>query len=254
MKVLIIEDEAPAFRRLEKILHEIDQSIEILEVFDSVEDSVGYFKNHGVPDLVLMDIQISDGVSFQIFDQVEVNCPVIFTTAYDDYMLRAFKVNSIDYLLKPIKREELEVAINKYKSLHQGNHMPSSDSLHEIISQIKLGGNQFKSRFLVKQGDKMLAIKSKDIVCFQSKHGIVHIITKHAKSYLSDFTLDDLIAQLDPDLFYRANRQFIVHIDYINTVHKYFKGKLMVEMDHFDGDQIIVSTEKASAFKSWMDQ
>jgi len=254
MKVLIIEDEAPAFRRLEKILHEIDPAIEILEVFDSVEDSVGYLKNHGTPDLVFMDIQISDGVSFQIFDQVELKCPVIFTTAYDEYMLKAFKVNSIDYLLKPIKKEELEAALGKYKSLHNTTSVPTADSLHEIISQIKLGGDPYKSRFLVKQGDKMLSIKSRDIVCFQSKHGIVHIATKNEKSYLSDFTLDDLMNQLDPSVFYRANRQFIIHIDYIHTVHKYFKGKLMIELDHFNGDQIIVSTEKATSFKNWMDQ
>ncbi len=254
MKVLIIEDEAPAFRRLEKILHEIDGSIEIMEVFDSVEDTVGYLRNHESPDLIFMDIQISDGISFQIFDQVEVTSPVIFTTAYDEYMLKAFKVNSIDYLLKPIKKEELGVALAKYKNLHQNESNTSTDSLHEIISQIKLGGNPYKSRFLVKQGDKMLAIKSKDIVCFQSKHGIVHIFTKNEKSYLSDFTLDDLSSYLDPKLFFRANRQFIVHIDYINTVHKYFKGKLKVEMDHFVSDPIIVSTEKATTFKNWMDQ
>ena len=254
MKVLIIEDEAPAFRRLEKILHEIVSTMEILEVFDSVEDTVGYLKNHEAPDLMFMDIQISDGVSFQIFEQAEVKCPVIFTTAYDEYMLKAFKVNSIDYLLKPIKKEELEAALTKYKSLHSATPAPSTDSLNEIISQIKLGVTPYKSRFLVKQGDKMLAIKSQDIVCFQSKHGIVHIVTKNEKSYLSDFTLDDLMSHLDPSLFCRANRQFIVHIDYINTVHKYFKGKLLVEMEHFDGDQIIVSTEKATAFKSWIDQ
>jgi len=254
MKVLIIEDEAPAFRRLEKILHEIDSTVDILEVFDSVEDSVGYLKNHEAPDLIFMDIQISDGVSFQVFDQVELKCPVIFTTAYDEYMLKAFKVNSIDYLLKPIKKEELEAALQKYNSLHKKPTVPTPDSLHEIISQIRLGGDPYKSRFLVKQGDKMLSIKSQDIVCFQSKHGVVHIATKSEKSYLSDFTLDDLMNQLDPGIFYRANRQFIIHIDYIDTVHKYFKGKLMIELNHFSGDQIIVSTEKATSFKNWMDQ
>ena len=254
MKVLIIEDEAPAFRRLEKVLHEIDSTIEIIEVFDSIEDTVGYLRNHEAPDLAFMDIQISDGISFQIFDQVEVSFPVIFTTAFDEYMLKAFKVNSVDYLLKPIKKQELEAALTKYKQLHQSTASYSPGALNEIISQIKLGGSQYKSRFLVKQGEKMLAIKSRDIVCFQSKHGIVHIVTRNEKSYLSDFTLDDLMNQLDPTDFFRANRQFIVHIDFIQTVHKYFKGKLLVEMEHFHGDQIIVSTEKATAFKQWIDQ
>ncbi|MEM8940274.1 MAG: LytTR family DNA-binding domain-containing protein [Bacteroidota bacterium] len=254
MKVLIVEDEAPAFRRLEKILHEIDASIEIMEVFDSIEDTVKWMKNHQAPDLAFMDIQISDGISFQIFDKAEVKCPVIFTTAFDEYMLKAFKVNSIDYLLKPIKREELEGALKKYKDLHQASPILPQLSLQEILSQIKLGDDPYKSRFLVKQGEKMLAIKAKDIICFQSKHGIVHIITNSEKSYLSDFTLDDLLNQLDPGIFFRANRQFIVNIDFVNTVHRYFKGKLMVEMDHFDSDQIIVSSEKATAFKQWMDQ
>ena len=124
MKVIIIEDEAPAFRRLEKLLHEVDNSIEIVEVFDSVEDTVGYLKNHEPPELAFMDIQISDGVSFQIFEKTEVKCPVIFTTAYDEYMLKAFKVNSIDYLLKPIKKDELEGALAKYKNLHSSSSAP----------------------------------------------------------------------------------------------------------------------------------
>ena len=253
MKVLIIEDEAPAFRRLEKILKEIDSSIDILEVFDSIEDTVSWLKNHSAPELIFMDIQISDGVSFQIFDKAEVKSPVIFTTAFDDYMLKAFKVNSIDYLLKPIKKEELETALNKYKNLHHSKKEPSID-LSEVLGQINFSGTKYKSRFLVKQGDKMLAIKTDDIVCFQSRHSVVHIMTKSEKSYLSDFTLDELIGQLDPDFFFRSNRQFIVNVDFIKTVHKYFKGKLLVELNHFNGDEIIVSTEKATSFKQWLDQ
>lgn len=253
MKVLIVEDEAPAFRRLEKVLHEIDPAIEIVEVFDSIEDTVNFLKRHPTPDLALMDIQISDGVSFQIFEQVEVNCPVIFTTAFDEYMLKAFKVNSIDYLLKPIKKEDLTFALEKYKNLKSA-YSSKTSGIAEIVSQIHLGGAKYKSRFLVKQGDKMLAIRSDDVVCFQSKHGIVHIFTKNDKSYLTDFTLDDLMSQLNPTLYYRANRQFIVNIDFILTVHKYFKNKLLIEMNHFNGDQIVVSTEKATSFKSWMDQ
>ena len=123
-----------------------------------------------------------------------------------------------------------------------------------LLSQINLTETKYKSRFLVKQGDKMLAIRSEDIVCFQSKHGVVHINTKKDKTYLSDFTLDELSNQLDPRLFYRANRQFIINADFINTVHKHFKGKLLVEMDHFSDEQILVSSEKATAMKQWLDQ
>ncbi|GAB4229553.1 MAG: LytTR family DNA-binding domain-containing protein [Ekhidna sp.] len=253
MKVLIVEDEAPAFRRLEKILLEINPAVEILEVFDSVEDTVKWMKNHRAPDLVFLDIQISDGVSFQIFEQVEVKCPVIFTTAFDEYMLKAFKVNSVDYLLKPIKKEELKAALDKFENMRLA-FATSDVNISEVLSKISLGGDTYKGRFLVKQGDKMLAIKTPDIVCFQSKHGVVHIHTKHDKAYLSDFTLDELNEQLDPQEFCRANRQFIVNIDFILTVHKYFKGKLLVEMEHFNDEQITVSSEKASAFKQWMGQ
>ena len=253
MKVLIIEDEAPAFRRLEKILLEIDPSIEILEVLDSVEDTVKWLNNHEHPDLALMDIQISDGISFQIFEECEVKSPVIFTTAFDEYLLKAFKVNSIDYLLKPIKKEDLQRSLIKYRSLHENVNTPQIN-MAELLSQINLTETKFKSRFLVKQGDKMLAIRVEDIVCFQSKHGVVHIHTKAEKSYLTDFTLDELTHQLDSQFFCRANRQFIVNADYITTVHKHFKGKLLVEMSNFNDGQILVSSEKATSFKTWLDQ
>ncbi|MEO9483639.1 MAG: LytTR family DNA-binding domain-containing protein [Ekhidna sp.] len=253
MKVLIVEDEAPAFRRLEKILLEIDPTVEIVEVLDSVEETVKWMNNHERPDLALMDIQISDGISFQIFDQIDVKCPVIFTTAFDEYLLKAFKVNSIDYLLKPIKKEDLERSLEKYKSLHASFNQNGID-MAALLNQINLTEAKYKSRFLVKQGDKMLAIRSEDIVCFQSKHGVVHINTKNEKTYLSDFTLDELSTQLDPRLFFRANRQFIIDADYIHTVHKHFKGKLLVELEHFSDEQILVSSEKATALKQWLDQ
>ncbi|MEM6643709.1 MAG: LytTR family DNA-binding domain-containing protein [Bacteroidota bacterium] len=254
MKVLIIEDEAPAFRRLEKLLREILPSIEILEVFDTVEDTVGYLKHHDAPELIFMDIQISDGISFQVFEQVEVLTPVIFTTAFDEYMLKAFKVNSIDYLLKPIKKDELSAALEKYQNLRHPERGIIPSVLNEVISSIKLGKPAFKSRFLVKQGDKMLSIKTQDIVCFQSKNGVVFIHTRGQKSYLSDFTLDELKTSLDPAIFFRANRQFILNIEFVATVNKYFKGKLQIELGDFTGVSIVVSVEKAASFKRWMDQ
>jgi DNA-binding LytR/AlgR family response regulator len=252
MKVLIIEDEAPAFRRLEKILLEIDPTIEILEVLDSVEDSVKWLNNHQAPELIFMDIQISDGISFQIFEETDLLSPVIFTTAFDEYMLRAFKVNSVDYLLKPIKKEEMEAALVKFRNLHftaqQG--MDFAD----LIKNITLNDQKYKSRFLVKQGDKMLSIRVEDIVCFFSKHGVVHIYTRHQKTYLSDFSLDELTKQLDPQFFFRANRQFMVNADFIQVVHKHFKGKLLVDLAYFKDEQILVSAEKATVFKNWLDQ
>ncbi|MCR9253507.1 MAG: LytTR family DNA-binding domain-containing protein [bacterium] len=250
MNVLIIEDEAPAFRRLQKILDEIDPELEILEVIDSVEDSVKWLRNHSSPDLIFMDIQLSDGISFEIFDAIDISSPVIFTTAFDEYMLKAFKVNSIDYLLKPIKKEDLAQSIEKYRSLK--TVFSGNASMNDLIKQIRLDDRKFKSRFLVKQGDKLLSIQTDDIKYFQTKNGVVYLATTE-KKYLLDFTLDDLIKQLDPEKFYRANRQFVVGYNAIKAIHRYHKGKLLVELQIPTDEQIIVSSEKATDFKQWLD-
>jgi DNA-binding LytR/AlgR family response regulator len=253
MKVLIVEDEAPAYRRLEKILRELDPDIEILEVFDTVEDTVHYIRNHHAPDLAFMDIQISDGISFQIFDQVRFEAPVIFTTAFDEYLMETFRVNSIDYLLKPIKKEALERSLLKFHEMKNVFHAESHD-IGRVLREINLTQPSYKRRFLVKQGDKLLAVKTEDVVFFQSRHGVTHIHTRYDKMYVSDLSLDELSQQLNPAAFYRANRQYLIHADYVNAVHKYFKGKCLVEMEHFPQEQIVVSSEKASAFKAWLDQ
>ncbi len=250
MNVLIIEDEAPAFRRLQKILDEIDPELEILEVIDSVEDSVKWLRNHSSPDLIFMDIQLSDGISFEIFDAIDISSPVIFTTAFDEYMLKAFKVNSIDYLLKPIKKEDLAQSIEKYRSLK--TVFSGNTSMNDLIKQIRLDDRKFKSRFLVKQGDKLLSIQTDDIEYFQTKNGVVYLATSE-KKYLLDFTLDDLIKQLDPEKFYRANRQFVIGYNAIKAIHRYHKGKLLVELQIPTDEQIVVSSEKATEFKQWLD-
>lgn len=250
MKVLIIEDEAPAFRRLQKILEEIDPAIEILEVIDTVEDSVKWLNNHSAPELIFMDIQLSDGISFDIFEQVKISNPVIFTTAFDEYMLRAFKVNSIDYLLKPIKKEDLAYSLRKYAGMKET--FSTSGDLNELIRNIHLNDRKYKTRFLVKKGEQLLSVQSEDIAFFFARNGIIHLQTNEGKIYLVDFTLDELEKQLDPDHFYRVNRQFILHFTAIKTVHKWYKSKLLVEPLQSSGDKIIVSAEKASAFKQWL--
>jgi DNA-binding LytR/AlgR family response regulator len=250
MKVIIIEDEAPAFRRLQKILDELDQPIEIVEVIDSVEDSVNYFHNHQFPDLIFMDIQLSDGISFEIFDQVEVSCPVIFTTAFDDYMLRAFKVNSIDYLLKPIKTEELKAAIEKWEKMI-GQYQSIETDYNQILQQIRSNQRQYKQRFLIKQGDKMMALSINEIAFFQLRNGVVTLHTWKGKSHMLDFNLDEIMNQIDPSDFFRANRQFIVHLASINVAHRYHKGKILLEMNPNPNEQVLVSAERASPFKHW---
>jgi len=251
MKVLIIEDEAPAFRRLQKVLEEVKPSIEILEVIDSVSDSIKWLQNHSMPELIFMDIQLSDGLSFEIFEEVKITTPVIFTTAFDEYMLRAFKVSSIDYLLKPIKKEELEKSLNKYEELKKSFGTPELPDLNELISKIKLDEKKYKCRFLVKQGDRLTSITTKDIAFFYTNNGLVYIKTHGGRNHMIDYTLDELEQQLEPDKFYRANRQFIINFPSIKTVHKWYKGKLKLETYLPTDSEITVSAEKASAFKEW---
>ena len=251
MKVLIIEDEAPAFRRLQKLLEEIDPSIEITEVFDGVQESVKYLQNHTAPDLIFMDIQLSDGISFEIFESVTVNSPVIFTTAFDEYMLRAFKVNSIDYLLKPINKNDLAQSLEKYQNL-KSTFSAEPDNLKDLIKSIQLDERKFKSRFLVKMGEKLFSVETKDISAFFAHDGLVYLLTNSRKKYLVDQTLDEIIKELEPDKYFRVNRQFILHYASINSAHKLGKGKLLLETSLQWDEQIIVSSEKATAFKEWM--
>lgn len=253
MKILIIEDEAPAFRRVQKILDEIDTSIEIVEVIDSVEDAVKWLKNHSEPDMILMDIQLSDGISFEIFEQIKITRPVIFTTAFDEYMLRAFKVNSIDYLLKPIKKEDLQLAIDKYKNLKAAfTENAQQVDLNALISEIKMDDRRFKSRFLIRKGEQLISVESEDIAYFTTKNGVVHLITVDNKNYLMDYNLDEVMSQLDPEKYYRANRQFIIAFRAIDATHKYHKGKLLVKLKMDTEEPITVSAERAGEFKRWL--
>ncbi len=252
MNVLIIEDEAPAFRRLQKVLEEIDTSINIIDVIGTVSESICWFNENKLPDLVFMDIQLSDGISFEIFESISVKTPVIFTTAFDEYVLNAFKVNSIDYILKPIKKEELEKSIEKYKSLKEVYGGTNEAGLGDFLKQIDLGRKKYKNRFLIKLPESLLSIDVSEIAYFQTKKGIVQLVTREGRKYITDFTLDDLIQQIDPYLFFRANRQFIIHIETVSQAHKYFKGKLLVETTPDPDEKILVSAEKASLFKSWL--
>ncbi|MEO9477302.1 MAG: LytTR family DNA-binding domain-containing protein [Cyclobacteriaceae bacterium] len=250
MKVLIIEDEAPAFRRLQKLLEEIQPDIEIVEVLDSVEESVKWFGNHNAPDLIFSDIQLSDGISFEIFDQVKMTRPVIFTTAFDEYMLKAFRVNSIDYLLKPIKQEDLKKSITKFHEMKSA--FGGGADLTELLKQIHMGGRDYKARFLVRLKDKLVSVETEDIAYFQTRHGVVHLVTIQGRKYLMDQTLDEVCKQLDPKLFFRANRQFITQFKAIKEVNRYHKGKILVELSPATDEGVIVSAEKAGEFRKWL--
>jgi len=251
MKVLIIEDEAPAFRRLQKVLEEIKPDVEIVEVIDSVEESVKWLNNHTQPDIIFMDIQLSDGLSFEIFEAVNITQPVIFTTAFDEYMLKAFKVNSIDYLLKPIKKEDLQHSLEKYNNLKNSFNDSAQPDLNTLISQIRLDDKKYKSRFLVKVGEQLISVESKDIAFFYVHNGLVYLKTHAGRGYIVDYTLDELSQQLDPEKFFRANRQFIVNFPSIKAVHKWYKGKLKLDTYLSTDDEITISAERSSQFKEW---
>lgn len=253
MTVLIIEDEAPAFRRLQKVLEETIPDVSIVEVLDSVSESVKWIRNHKLPDLIFMDIQLSDGISFEIFDQVTIDRPVIFTTAFDEYMLRAFKVNSIDYLLKPIKKEDMTQAIKKYEALKPqfGSVVPD---IGDLVRRIDLHEKTYKSRFLIRQNDQLIAVEASQIAFFFTRHGVVHLVTHQKKTYLMDQNLEEIASQLDPSQFFRANRQYLISFRSIQAVHKYHKGKLLVETMPSAEEGVVISAEKASDFKQWLDQ
>lgn len=249
MKVLIIEDEAPAFRRLQRILEELSITIQLLEVIDSVQDSVNWLKNHQAPDLIFMDIQLADGLSFEIFEQVEVNTPVIFTTAYNEYTLDAFKVNSIDYLLKPIDEKLLKQSIEKYQKLH---HQTIPQDLKAILRSINPERKTYKKRFLVKSRKQLLSIPCDKIAYFYTDSGVVFMKTQKGEKHHLDYTLDEIEAQVDPREFFRLNRQFVSCIAGIQSVESIDKGKLLVHLQPKSDQIVIVSRDKASSFKKWL--
>lgn len=251
MNIVIIEDEAPAFRRLQRMLEEVNPEVNIVEVLDSVEESANWLKQNSTPDLIFMDIQLADGLSFEIFDQVEVRAPVIFTTAYDEYALKAFKVNSIDYLLKPIDAALLTQALSKFEGLKES--YSGKTDLKEILRSIQPDTKTYKTRFLVKQRDRLLSIKTTEIAYLLSENGIVYLYTLSGKKYLFDKALDQLEEQLDPSLFYRINRQCLAHVEAVSSALAYDKGKMLVELAPKAPSPILVSREKAADFKRWLD-
>ena len=254
MKVLIIEDEAPSARRLRKLIEEYDQEIEVLDVTDSIESSVNWLTTHEAPEIIFSDIQLADGLSFEIFNRIKINTPVIFTTAFDEYSIRAFKVNSIDYLLKPIEKEDLFNSLEKYKTLKKqlGSTASSAPDITSLLEQL-LPVSNYKNRFLVKLGEKLLSLTTDQIAYFHSEEKLTLLVTKENRKYPIDYSLDDLEKILQPNSFFRINRQFIANIEAINSTHSYFNGKLKLFLTPDSGKETIVSRDKASEFKDWLD-
>jgi DNA-binding LytR/AlgR family response regulator len=256
MKVLIIEDEAPAARRLQQLLESHDPTMLVISIIDSIEDAVQWLKDFPHPELIFMDIMLADGQSFEIFEQVEVRAPIIFTTAYDEYAIRAFKVNSIDYLLKPVEPLLLAQALNKYRFISQspGNFREIMESL--LLSQTKNTDARpaFKSRFLIRSGDKFISVETSEVAWFCFEEKLTFLYTVKQKRYMLDHTLDELEKLIDPFLFFRLNRQYITSFSAIRSVHNYFNGKLKVYLTPETENGIVVSKEKAHYLKLWLNR
>lgn len=257
MRIVVIEDEAATRRLLKSTIEQVEPDSEVIQLLDSVQSSVDWFLNNkGKYDLVFMDIQLSDGVSLDIFKQVDVESPVIFVTAYDEYALDAFNTNGISYVLKPFDTDQIEKAISKYKSISfkQGVN-PSSDvvsieSVLRALSQQKT----YKDSFLIHVKDKMIPLKTESIAWIQTESELCTANTFDGRHYFLDGTLEKIMEDLDPRSFYRANRQYIIHKNAVVEVHFYFNGRLLVHLKPETKDRVLISKAKATDFKSWMNQ
>ncbi|CAM1339886.1 LytTR family DNA-binding domain-containing protein [uncultured Tenacibaculum sp.] len=251
MNVIIIEDEKPAARRLNRMLAELN--IEVQQMLHSVEESINWFQNNEHPDLIFLDIQLSDGLSFEIFEEVTVKSAIIFTTAYDEYALKAFKLNSIDYLLKPIDEDELRVAVDKFKE-----YQPLQSNIHVNINDIrKLLINpvdrKYKKRFTIKVGQHLKIINIEDIECFYSENKATYIHTNSNRNYLIDNSLEYWQEQLDPEQFFRVNRTFVVQINAIKDIVSYTNSRLQLKLESYNNSEIIVSRERVKDFKHFIE-
>ncbi len=248
-KVLIIEDEKPNADRLERLIKSIRPNAQIVEVLDCICESVEWFDTHEMPDVVMMDIRLSDGLSFEIFEKTSISCPIIFTTAYDEYAVKAFKYNSIDYLLKPVELDELERAFQKLEST---SSVPEPASLANLLNYFQ--PKNFRTRFLLPYRDGYKSLQISDISYFYSKLKITRAKLNNGTEEIIPLTMEELEEQLNPKDFFRANRQFIIHVDAIEQIHNYFNGKLKIDLKKSPEDmELIVSREKASLLKAWLD-
>lgn len=254
MKVLIIEDEYPAAERLEKMLDRMDDTIQVSAVLESVEAATRWLRNNPAPDLILSDIQLSDGLSFEIYEQVLVQSPIIFTTSYDEYAIRAFKHKSIDYLLKPIKFEELQRAIEKYRDLHRKpSDVSHAAQLEKLLDTLSHTGRSHKKRFLVKKGEQLIPIADEETAYFYTENELVYLITQANKKYVVDYTLEQLDSLLDPARFFRINRQFIVSLAAVQQIHTYFSSRLKLQLHPDPALEVLVSKGQVKRFKAWLE-
>jgi len=250
MKTIIIEDEARAANKLEKMILEIDPSFTIVAKLESVEESIAFLNKNKDIDLIFSDIQLGDGLSFEIYEKVTIHCPIVFTTAYDNYAIKAFKTNGIDYLLKPVNKEELQTAIQK--AVEQ-KPKTSLEDLMLLAKQFQSQNENYKERFMVKIGDKINSITSQEILIFYSLEKSTFILTKDGKKYIVDYSLEYLENILNPKMFYRISRKYFVSIDACRNIVSYTNSRLIIKIEALKDENIIVSRERVQDFKKWLD-
>lgn len=251
MNIIIIEDEKPSARLLQRKVEKLGLNVNTL--LHSVEEAINWFQNNNHPDLIFLDIQLSDGLSFEIFDAVEIKSAIVFTTAYDEYALRAFKLNSIDYLLKPIDEDDLKVAVEKFKS-RQAKPEPISMDFETIKKMlVNPDAKVFKKRFTIKTGQHLKMVSVDEVECFYSENKGTYLHTTDNRNYLLETTLEQLETELDPKEFFRVSRKFIVSLKAIKDIVVYSNSRLKVILPSYKEDEVIVSRERVSDFKNWLE-
>ena len=271
LTVLLLEDEYPAAERLQRLLAQAAPEARVLAVLDTVSAALAWLAAHPPPDLILSDIQLADGLSLEIWEQAVVPSPVIFTTAYDAYAIRAFRANSVDYLLKPVKLAELQTALSKRNAqrdaaLNEESRMrneelgsPTNSSFFVPHSSLRIERlldalpRPYKTRFLVRQGEQLLPLPVTEVAWFISRHETVTLVAADGRRFVLDYTLEQLERLLDPARFFRLNRQLIAHLPAVRRLHPHFNGKLLVEMHPAPAEEVLVSREKAPALKAWLE-
>lgn len=256
MKILIVEDELVAAQRIQSMVAANIPDAHIAGVCDSVEETVNFLSANEMPDLMLMDIELADGKSFEIFDEVKITCPVIFTTAYDEYVMKAFSVHSIDYLLKPIETEALKKSIAKFRELQKvyagKETVLATDLIAQLRQAVAAGNKTVREHFLVKHGHKLLSIHTSEVAYFYSENGITYLKTGANNFYAIDDTLDELEEHVDPKNFHRCSRKFLVNRSAIQSAFLHFNGKLKLTVKPSPSEDVIVSRDRAAEFKKWM--
>lgn len=250
MNILIIEDEYHTAERLESIILNYNENYSIVAKLSSVEDSIAWFSNNKMPDIIFQDISLSDGECFEIYDQLDIDVPIIFTTAYSEYALQAFKLNSIDYIVKPYNKEDIDKVFEKLKSFKNIFKASDKEILQELVFQ---KSSKIKNRFLIKLGDKYDYIKSKNIMYAFYDQGITFVLDFNKKKYPLDYSLTELENVLDSQLFFRINRKFIINVNSIRKISNWFNGRLKLKIEPDIDDEIIVSRERVKEFKNWLD-